>query len=754
MEHLHAMLDTQFLPHGSCYLWNTHLIWLHVISDATIALAYYAIPVELAYFARNRRDLPFAWIFWMFVIFIFGCGTTHVMDVWTVIYPAYWMAGAIKAVTAVASLATAIALIRLIPQALAIGGEEKFQALFESAPDAMVMLGGDGRIALVSAQTEKLFGYARGELIGKEIEVLVPPRFRKQHPALRAKYFAAPRTRPMGSGLDLAGLRRDGSEFAAEISLSPIHTQQGTLITAAIRDISARKQLEAENVRRLLEASRLKSEFLANMSHELRTPLNTMIGFASFIQSAKAGPVTDAQREYLGDILLSSRHLLQLINDILDLAKIEAGKMEFHTEQVELAPLVEEVRDSMRMLAAEKDIALSFEVDPAMTAMLDRAKLKQVLYNYISNAIKFTPEGGCVVVRVVPEPGERFRIEVEDTGIGIAAADLSHLFTDFHQLDAGSAKKYPGTGLGLSLTKRIVEAQGGTVGVRSTPAAGSNFWAILPKVMLDQAARAIKPLPAIAIEPGPAVLVVEADPRQRGWLSQILREADYDVQAVASGAAAISLCRQRAFSAITLDLLLPEVSGLDILKRIRATPLNRTVPVVALTVAPEGRASATFVIHDFMTNPTDEAVLRALRRAAIEADRGQILIVDDDPRSLALKAATLTRLGYHPICCDNRGDALGAIAKTPPAAIVLNLLMPALQGFQLLDEMRRMSPSDSIPIIAWNSRELPEAERQQLRIAAQNTALRSQSRTAEMLEELRPYIAHPERSRERSSHAA
>jgi len=508
MDHLRALLGTQFLPHGSCYLWNQHLIWLHVISDSAIALAYYAIPVELAYFTRSRRDLPFAWIFWMFVIFIFGCGTTHVLEVVNVVAPAYWLSGGVKAVTAVASIATAIALVKLIPHALALEGEEKFRALFESAPDAMVLLGKDGRIALVSAQTEKLFGYARSELLGQQIEVLVPPRFRDRHPALREGYFSSPRPRPMGAGVDLAALKRDGSEFAAEISLSPIKTHQGTLVSAAIRDVSARKRLEDENLRRLHEASRLKSEFLANMSHELRTPLSTMIGFASFIHDAKAGPVTDAQKEYLGEILASSHHLLQLINDLLDLAKIEAGKMRFDLEQVEVAPLIEEVRGSMRMLAAEKNLALSFEVDPALTtATLDRAKLKQVMYNYLSNAIKFTPENGSVAVRVVADRGDTFRIEVKDSGIGIAAEQLPHLFADFHQLDAGNTKKYAGTGLGLSLTKRIVEAQGGMVGVKSTLGAGSTFWAILPRVVSDPSADPAAPpgkaLPMSLSEPGP-----------------------------------------------------------------------------------------------------------------------------------------------------------------------------------------------------------------------------------------------------------
>ena len=241
-------------------------------------------------------------------------------------------------------------------------------------------------------------------------------------------------------------------------------------------------------------------------------------------------------------------------------------------------------------------------------------------------------------------------------------------------------------------------------------------------------AHAIKPFPAFVSGPDPEVLVIEADPRERGRLVQILREADYDVQAVATGAAAISLCQQRAFGAITLDLLLPDVNGLDILRHIRATPLNRMVPVVAVTVSPEGRAGTTFVIHDFMANPADEMVLASLSRAAIPAGGGPILIVDDDPQSLAIKESTLTRLGYHPICRGNREAALIAVEQTPPAAIILDLLMPAMSGFELLVELRRMPASRGVPVIAWTSRELLEDERQQLRMAAQKTALRERGR--------------------------
>jgi PAS domain S-box-containing protein len=351
--------------------------------------------------------------------------------------------------------------------------EKKFRGLLEAAPDAIVIADDKGLIVLVNSETEKLFGYPRELILGQSFEMLIPQRFHSIIPA--TNYFVDPVARPMG--LELYALRQDGSEFPVEISYRPLETESGILVSAAIRDVSERKIFQES----LERANRLKSEFLANMSHELRTPLNGIIGFSEFLIDEKTGPLNPKQKEYLGDILTSGRHLLQLINDILDLSKVEAGKMEVNTEVFSIKTAVSEVTSIITPAIKKRHLDFQVSIDDnADSVNLDKQKVKQILYNLLSNATKFTADNGQIRLRVSQEAPGFLRLEVQDTGIGIKAEDIGKLFVEFQQLDAGSDRRYQGTGLGLALTKNFVELLGGTITLESKPGVGTTFIVVLP----------------------------------------------------------------------------------------------------------------------------------------------------------------------------------------------------------------------------------------------------------------------------------
>jgi PAS domain S-box-containing protein len=551
-------------------------------------------------------------------------------------------------------------------------------------------------------------------------------------------------------------IHKDGHRFKSSTVITVRRDAEGKPVgfVRISRDITVQRALEEELLntneelgrqnRLVQEASRLKSEFLANMSHELRTPLNSIIGFVELIHDGRVGPVSEPHKEYLGDILTSARHLLKLINDVLDLSKVEAGQMEFWPEPVDVTRVAGEIRDILRESAARKRIAVEVQVDPELGAVeLDPGRLKQVLYNYLSNALKFTPEGGRVQVRAVPEDAASFRLEVEDNGMGIRTEDIDRLFVEFQQLDGGMAKQHQGTGLGLALTKRIVGSQGGRVGVRSTPGRGSVFYAVLPRVAARPAEQpAPAQGPARAPRPGaPRVLVVDDERTDRAWLTAILSEAGYVVQAAATGAEALAWCNRQAFDVITLDLLLPDMSNYDLLRAIRSTRPNGNVPVVILSVVAEKGAVAGFHIHDYLVKPVKAGeLLTSLRRAGVPPDRARkVLVVDDDPHALRVMEVTLAHLGYEPLCRPDGPSGLQALEREQPAVVVLDLMMPGMDGFEFLRRARRLPAGYGVAIIVWTHKDLTGEDRACLRALAQGVVRKGPGGVALVLDELRHY---------------
>lgn len=376
----------------------------------------------------------------------------------------------------------------------------RFRNLLEAAPDGILEAEADGTIVLLNAAAEKMFGYAREELLGQLVEVLVPAALRKRHTEQREQYDAHPSTRPMGIGLELSAVRKDGTQFPVEISLSPTRSIHGNRVIAVVRDITQRKEAEARinamnqqfamelaakneqleiRNREVERANRLKGEFLASMTHELRTPLHTIIGFADLLAEELKGPLNADQQRFVGHIQRDSRHLLELINDILDVSKVEAGRLDLHREVFRAADAIRQTLAGLKPLANNKALTFIDHLDDQLTISADPLRFKQIIYNLVSNAIKFTPEGGLITVECSTTPEGGF-VAVTDTGIGIPESEHEAIFDKFFQLSSTTRGVREGTGLGLAITKELIEMHGGRIWVESKPGQGSRFQFIVP----------------------------------------------------------------------------------------------------------------------------------------------------------------------------------------------------------------------------------------------------------------------------------
>jgi DNA-binding response OmpR family regulator/nitrogen-specific signal transduction histidine kinase len=475
-------------------------------------------------------------------------------------------------------------------------------------------------------------------------------------------------------------------------------------------------ELESEN-RQIQEANRLKSQFLANMSHELRTPLTAIIGFADLLEMGTLPRDAPQHEVFLGHIGTSGRHLLRLINDVLDLSKVESGKFEFFPEPFDLSVLVKEVQDILHTQIQRKRLRVVADIAPSIRDLvLDPARLKQVLYNYLSNAIKFTPPGGLITMRARASGARHFQMEVEDTGIGIAVPDLPRLFTAYQQLDAGSTKKYEGSGLGLALSQRLVAAQGGSVGVRSSVGMGSVFYLVLNRKHGTDLKKIAETEARMTTAIDHRILVIHDDRDHLPELVPGLTAAGFRVDEATTGELAVQRAGDRHYDAITLGLLLPDQCGLEALQKIRDGGLSRESPVVGMTMRANAGAAAAFVITDVLSKPirTDEIVAAMARFLRPGTSPTNVMVIDDDPLALDLMRATLKAIGIDAICLMDGRAALRDLDSHRPDAIILDLVMPEFDGFAVLDALQQMPAWRDTPVFIWTGMVLSDADYSEL----------------------------------------
>ncbi len=501
--------------------------------------------------------------------------------------------------------------------------EAKFQGLLESAPDAIVVVGADGLIRLVNRQTEVLFGWSRSELLGQPVEQLMPTRFAAHHPGQRTGYFANPSVRAMGANLELAARRKDGSEFPVDISLSPLETEEGVLVSAAVRDVTERKRAEAalrEREEQLaaardeaLEASRLKSQFLANMSHEIRTPMNGVLGMAQLLLTGNLEP---EQRRRLLLLHESGQSLLTLINDILDVSKMEAGKLELEEATFNLVATVNSVVSLCSSSADDKGLTLTVEVARGIPELVrgDAFRLRQVLLNIVGNAVKFTEQGG-VDLGVTRADGGNLRFTVRDTGIGLDPSAKDYLLEPFSQADASTTRRFGGTGLGLAICQQLVDLMGGSLDFSSEPGVGTTFWF---ELNLPAAESANGTTPGARRDSSPAfesavsgvrILLVDDVEINREVGKGLVESLGYQVDTVASGAEAVAAVQAGGYGAVLMDCLMPVLDGYQSTALIRGleAPM-RHVPIIAVTAAAMSDDRARCLdagMDDYVSKPLD-----------------------------------------------------------------------------------------------------------------------------------------------------
>lgn len=508
-----------------------------------------------------------------------------------------------------------------------------------------------------------------------------------------------------------------------------------------------------------LEATRAKSDFLASMSHELRTPLNSIIGFTGILKDGMAGPINDEQGKQLTMVYGSAKHLLELINDILDLSKVEAGRIDVVKEDFELGDLLTELSELMQPQAHAKGLQLTLEEIPSLTLHTDRGKLRQTMLNLIGNALKFTEQGRVSVSAKRHEGG--LQIHVTDTGIGILESHQQRVFDSFRQVDMSDDRKHEGTGLGLAISRKFMHLLGGDIRLESEFGKGSTFSVVLPaKVILSEPIQSVPPTlssrsenaPIRGVGQGHLVMVVDDQRDAQELLSNYLQSGGYRVALCADGRKAVEMARQVRPFAITLDIIMPNQDGWQTLAQLKQDPETSDIPVIIISSLDEKNLGMSLGAVDYLEKPVDKgALFKSIQ--TLEFENRDILLVEDRIQDAEMLKAMLEPEGYQVRQASSGALALKLLEVYRPGLILLDLMMPGISGFEVIRHVRNNPDTQDIPIIVVSAKSLSEAEQDYLRANVQDLLMKGAFSRQQMLDDVGRFLTkvHSEKVGEETS---
>jgi PAS domain S-box-containing protein len=624
--------------------------------------------------------------------------------------------------------------------------EQRIAKVIQSSPDGIITIDKKGVILSFSASAERIFGYFSDEVIGRNVKILMPKEIAIEHDYYLEKYILGEPSTIVGDNRTVDARRKDGSVFKMDLRVEAIELGDGeVMFIGTTRDITIQLQMEAEvNKARedAVAANAAKSAFLANMSHELRTPMNAIIGYSEMLAEDAEDAGSDDMLGDLQKITAAGKHLLSLINDILDLSKIEAGKMELFIEAFNFSDVANEVADTAQSLVKTNGNTLAVEIGEGLENLDgDLTKTRQMLFNLISNAAKFTENGAITLV------GEKYenrgsdwvRFSISDTGIGIPADKLDKIFQEFSQADDSTTRNYGGTGLGLSLTRRFAQMMGGDIRVESEVGSGSSFIIEIPMKVTKQhqgleaeasmdetgdntAIATAKTFPDHLLstlervhKEKPLVLVVDDEQSARELLTRSLELEGCEVKAARDGKEGLKMAADLSPDLITLDIMMPGMDGWTVLRKIKADRNLKDIPVLMVSMIGDRGMSYELGAVDSIQKPVDRKKLRGVVEKYAKGKNNSVLIVEDDPAARANIRSSLEKVGWSVTEAENGAIGLEAVENKKFDLVLLDLMMPVMDGFEFLYKLRDSnSPSARTPVIVITAKDLDAKDRARL----------------------------------------